>query len=100
MPEVPFDVPGAELSHRGPRCTFEVLLETRDIRDAALARMGPIIRGADLPHNDAVPPESAGVRAVFDALRDGDLADVERLRVGELFCEALYAYARSVPSPR
>ena len=94
MAEVPFDVPGAALSHRGPRCTFEVLLETRDLKDPVLTRMGLIIRGADLPHDDAVRPESAGVRAVFDALRDGDLSDVERLRVGGLFCDALYAYCK------
>jgi len=94
MAELPFDVPGAALSHRGPRCTFEVLLETRDLTDPVLTRMGLIIRGADLPHDDAVRPESAGVRAVFDALRDGDLSDVERLRVGGLFCDALYAYCK------
>jgi hypothetical protein len=92
MAEEPFDMPGAALSHRGPRCTFEVLLATHGLPDVALARMGRIIRGADLPHADSLPPESAGVRAVFDALRDGDLSDDQRLRVGGLFCEALFAY--------
>lgn len=94
MAEVPFDVLGAELSHRGPRCTFEVLLETRRLTDPILSRMGLIIRGADLPHEDSVPPESTGVRALFDALRDGDLSDNERLRIGGLFCDALYAYCK------
>ena len=92
MSETPFDVPGAALSHRGPRCTFEVLLESRDLSNTGLTRMGRIIRGADLPHEDSLPPESAGVRAIFDALRDGDLPDTERLRVGGLFCDALYAF--------
>lgn len=87
-----FDIRGAELSHRGPRCTFEVLVEHHGLADPALARMGLIVRGADLPHEDAAPPESNGVRAVFDGLRDADLSDDERLRIGSAFCDALYAY--------
>src|SRR5258708_36530643 len=78
MPETPFDVPGAALSHRGPRCTFEVLVETRDLRGPALDRMGQIIRGAGLPHEDGLPAESAGVRAPFDARRGGAMAAAER----------------------
>lgn len=94
MTETPFDVPGANLSHRGQRCTFEVLLEAHGLNDPALARMGLIVRGADLPHEDGPPAESAGVRAVFDALRDGPLTDEQRLSVGSEFCDALYAYCR------
>jgi hypothetical protein len=93
--ETPFDIPGADLSHHGDRCTFEVLLREHDLRDPALLRMGRIIRGADLPHDDALPPESDGVRAVFDALRDGSMSDDERLAVGRTFCDALYAHCRS-----
>jgi hypothetical protein len=32
------------------------------------------------------------VRAVFDGLRDSDLSDEERLRIGAKFCDALYAF--------
>jgi len=88
----PFDIRGAELSHRGARCTFEVLVERHGLADPALGRMGLIVRGADLPHEDTAPRESSGVRAVFDGLRDGDLSDEERLRVGSAFCDALYAF--------
>ena len=95
MTETPFDIRGAQLSHRGERCTFEVLLETHRLSDPALARMGLIVRGADLPHADGLPAESAGVRAVFDALRDGPLSDDQRLSVGSEFSEALYAYCRA-----
>jgi hypothetical protein len=98
MTETPFDVPGTELSHRGARCTFEVLLEEHGLKDPELARMGLIVRGADLPHEDRVPPESAGVRALFDALRDGERSDAERLAVGAQFRDALYAYCRASPT--
>jgi hypothetical protein len=87
-----FDIRGAELSHRGGRCTFEVLLERHSLTDPALRRMGLIVRGADLPHEDASAPEASGVRAVFDGLRDTDLSDEERLRIGSAFCDALYAF--------
>jgi hypothetical protein len=88
----PFDIRGAELSHHGTRCTFEVLLEIHRLTDPALERMGHIVRGADLPTEDAAPPESSGVRAVFDGLRDADMSDDERLRIGSAFCDALYAF--------
>ena len=87
-----FDIRGAELSHRGPRCTFEVLLERYGLSDPPLNRMGLIVLGADLPHEDAAPPEANGVRAVFDGLRDSDLSDEERLRIGSAFCDAIFAY--------
>ena len=94
MAETPFDIRGARLSHRGERCTFEVFVEMHRLTDAALGRMGLIVRGADLPYEDGLPAESPGVRAVFDALRDGPLTDEQRLIVGSQFCEALYAYCR------
>ena len=90
-----FDIRGAELSHRGTQCTFEVLLERYGLTDPALARLGLIIRGADMPTEDAAPPESSGVRAVFDGVRDADLSDEERLRIGSAFCDALFAFCSS-----
>src|SRR5712691_7283917 len=64
---IPFDIRRAELGHRDGRCTFESLLEKYELRDQALTRMARIIRGADLPHEDGAPPESAGVLACSTA---------------------------------
>jgi hypothetical protein len=89
---IPFDIRGAELGHRDGRCTFENLLEKYELRDPALKRMAVIIRGADLPHEDGAPPESPGVLAVFDGIRDSATTDEERLARGAAVCEALYAY--------
>jgi hypothetical protein len=88
----PFDIRGADLSHQGERCTFEVLLQRHDLTDPALGQLGLIVRGADMPTEDAAPPESSGIRAVFDGLRDADLSDEDRLRIGSAFCDALYAF--------
>jgi hypothetical protein len=93
----PFDIRGAELGHRNGRCTFETLLEKYELRDPALRRMAAIVRGADLPHEDGAPLESAGVLAVFDGLRDAAVTDEQRLERGVAVCDALYAYcAREV----
>lgn len=89
---IPFDVRGAELSHRDGRCTFESLLEKYELRDQALRRMATIIRGADLPHEEAPPPESAGLLAIFDGIRDASATDEQRLERGSVVCDALYAY--------
>ena len=89
---IPFDVRGAELSHRDGRCTFESLLEKYELRAPALRRMATIIRGADLPHEDVTPSESAGVLAIFDGIRDGSTTDEQRLERGSVVCDALYAY--------
>ena len=88
----PFDIRGAELSHRAGRCTFETLLEKYELRDPALRRMAAIIHGADLPHQEGAPVESPGVLAVFDGVRDSISSDEERLRLGSAICDAIYAY--------
>jgi hypothetical protein len=89
---VPFDIRGAELSHRDGRCTFETLLEKYELRDPGLRRMAAIIHGADLPHTDGAPVESAGVLAVFDGIRDIAPNDDERLRLGTAICDAIHAF--------
>jgi hypothetical protein len=92
---IPFDIRGAELSHHDGRCTFERLLDKYELRDPALHRMAEIVRGADLPHEDDSPPESIGLLAIFDGLRDGSTTDEERLERGSVVCDALYVYCQS-----
>ena len=89
---IPFDMRGSALSHRDGMVTFEVLLASHDLNDPALARMAAIIHAADTWEDDT--PETAGVRAIFDGIRDGLGSDEERLDVGFGVCEALYAYCR------
>jgi len=44
---IPFDVPGIELTHSGPLCSFDAFLEKYRLEDAALARLAEIVRAAD-----------------------------------------------------
>lgn len=86
----PFDMRGSALSHRNGKVTFEVLLASHHLTDPALARMATIVHAADTWEDDT--PETPGVRAVFDGIRDGLVSDEERLAAGFSVCEALYAY--------
>jgi hypothetical protein len=97
MRGVPFDLRGAELGHRNGRCTLESLIEKYEIADDALGRMARIIRAADTPQEDTAPIVAAGVRAIFDGIRDGCATDEGRLQSGFVVCEALYAYCRTDP---
>ncbi len=92
MDGIPFDVRGAALTHRGGRCTFEVVLDTYDLNDAALQRMAEVIHAADLPQDEPTNPLAPGVLAIFDGIRDGCSTDAERLACGFVVCDALYQY--------
>ena len=94
---IPFDLRGAELSHRHGRCTLEALIEKYEIADEALTRMARIVRAADLPQEDPAPVEASGVLAIFDGVRDGCTTDEERLAKGFVVCDALYLYCRNSP---
>ena len=94
---IPFDIRGAELSHHGGKCTFQILIEKYELSDPALQRMAALVRAVDLPHDDAAPPEAAGLLAIFDGIRDGSQTDLERLERGEGVCDALYEYCRKRP---
>ena len=95
LPGIPFDLRGAELSHRGGRCTMEALIDKYELGDDGLRRMAQIIRAADLPQDEPTPAAAAGVLAIFDGIRDGSTTDEERLERGFVVCDALYAYCRS-----
>jgi hypothetical protein len=94
MDGIPFDVRGAALTHRGGRCTFEVLLETYDLNDPALHQMARVIHAADLPQDEPSNGLAPGVLAIFDGIRDGSATDDERLSRGFVVCAALYEYCR------
>jgi hypothetical protein len=90
----PFDMRGSALSHRNGKVTFEVLLESHGLREPALARMAAIVRAVDISEDET--PQTPGIRAVFDGIRDGLASDSERLVVGLAICDAIYAYCEKV----
>lgn len=75
----PFDIEGVFWSHRGERCTFDVMIEEFDLRAEALARLATIVRGADTARLD-IAPQSAGLLAAslgFSRMYREDLAQLD-----------------------
>ena len=75
----PFDIEGVFWSHRGPLCTFDVMIEEFGIGSEALLRLAAIVRGADTATLDAAP-EAAGLLAAslgFSRMYRDDLAQLD-----------------------
>ena len=90
---IPFDVDGVELSHDGPRCSFDAFLAKYSLRDPALLELATIVRGADTARLD-VAPECAGLLAVSLGFSRLFSDDHEQLRHGFVLYDALYLWLR------
>jgi hypothetical protein len=94
----PFDVPGAELSHAGGRCSFDAFLAKYRLDDPALRRVAAIVRGADTGRLD-LTPQSAGLFAISQGLSRNFRNDSEALGHGLVIYDALYTWARRQAEP-
>jgi hypothetical protein len=98
---IPFDIEGVELSHEGPRCSFDTMLKVFGLEaEPALARLALIVRGADTARPDFAP-EAAGLHAVslgLSALAGDD--DYGMLRRGFIVYDALFAFLRFAAAER
>ncbi|AKU11961.1 Chromate resistance exported protein [Azoarcus sp. CIB] len=63
-----FDFDGATFSHIGARVTFEVLLSSFRLEQAALQRLGALVHYLDV--GGVQPPEASGVECVLAGLRE------------------------------
>ncbi|HEX4735937.1 MAG TPA: sulfurtransferase/chromate resistance protein [Allosphingosinicella sp.] len=90
----PFDVEGVAWSHRGDLCTFDVMLAELGL-DAIppLARLAPIVRGADTGRPD-LAPQAAGLLAASLGLSRIYADDLEQLEAGMLLYDAFYRWCR------
>ena len=96
-----FDMRGAEYSHEGELCTFQVMLERHGLAaDAALVEMGRIIRDADVPPTRTRRHEAAGLDALIRGFQLTTPDDHEKLRLTGPLYDALYAYCRATVAAR
>lgn len=96
---IPYDVPGAELTHDGPLCSFDAILKKYSLDDPALTEMATVIRGADTDRLD-LSPLCPGLYAILIGLSRSFQDDHEQLRHGMVVCEALYAWFRTRATAR
>lgn len=92
----PFDVAqeGVFWSHRGERCTFDVMVEAFGLEThEPLVRLAAIVRGADTDRLDLVP-EAAGLLAISLGLSRIHSDDHAQLEAGMAVYDALYRWCR------
>ncbi len=92
---IPYDVEGVELSHNGPLCSFDALLEKYHLDDPALQELAVIVRGADTARLD-LAPQAAGLLAISLGLSHNFQDDHEQLRHGSMVYDALYSWCKHV----
>jgi len=90
---ISFDAPGAQFTHsEAGKCTFEVLVEHYKIKDGAIQRLARVVRGADVPKDINITPESAGLRTIADGFRLISENDHENMEKQFGVYDALYSY--------
>lgn len=103
----PFDIEGVFWSHRGERCSFDVMIEEFALVTQPLQRLALIVRGADTNRHD-LAPEAAGLLAASLGLSRMYRDDLEQLEAGMLLYDSFYRWARDAvdeghdwpPSPK
>ena len=90
----PFDIPGAELSHEGELCSFDIFLKRYELKQPGLQRLAVIVRGADTDRLD-LAPQAAGLLAVSLGLSELFQDDHDMLKHGFVIYDALYAWLQS-----
>ncbi|QGP80441.1 chromate resistance protein ChrB domain-containing protein [Sphingobium sp. CAP-1] len=91
---IAYDIPGAELSHVGDKCSSDAFLERYALTDAALEQLAVIVRGADTSRL-GLTPQSAGLFAISLGLSALYTDDHAMLAQGMIIYDALYAWCRS-----
>ncbi|NDH62394.1 MAG: ChrB protein [Alphaproteobacteria bacterium] len=89
--ELRFDMFEGEFTHRGERCTFEVLLADAKLDDPALGAIAEIIHDIDLKDGKYGREETAGVRSLIAGIAASSPDDVERLARGAVLLDDLYS---------
>ena len=91
---VPFVIPGAELSRKGDKVTFDAILEKYGLSDAALHNLALIVREADIRGDASVSPEAPGFRAIIHGFFLLNMPDSDTLKLELPIFDALYRFCQ------
>jgi hypothetical protein len=90
-----FDAPGARYTHRGKKCSFEVLIDEHDLGgDPALRRLAAIVHAADIDNELHTDPAGPGLLAIGLGGLDVEADDHRLLERACFVYDALYAWCR------
>ncbi len=94
MGELRFDMFEAEFTHKGDRCSFEVLLEATELAGPALQGIAEIVHDIDLKDGKFGRPEAAGIARLIAGVGAAAQTDDERIDRGLTVFDNLYASFR------
>jgi rhodanese-related sulfurtransferase len=89
----PFDIENVFWSHRGPLCTFDVMVEEFGLATPPMLRLATLVRGADTARPD-LAPEAPGLLAASLGLSRMYDDDLEQLEAGMVLYDAFYRWCR------
>lgn len=90
-----FDTDGADYTHRGNQCSFEVLIDAFDLaRDPALVRLAAIVHAADIESESDTDPQGPGLLAIGLGGLDVEADDHKLLERASFVYDALYAWCQ------
>jgi hypothetical protein len=92
---IPFDVPGVELTHQGPLCSFDAFIAKYHLDDPALAKLAVIVRAADTDTLEC-SPQAPGLLAITLGLGANITDDQQLLSAGLVLYDALYRWCQSL----
>jgi rhodanese-related sulfurtransferase len=90
---VPFDLEGVFWSHRGEKCTFDIMVEEFGLTTEPLLRLATMVRAADTGRLD-LAPQAAGLLAASLGLSRMYADDLEQLEAGLSLYDAFYRWCR------
>jgi hypothetical protein len=91
-----FDTPGAEYTHRGNKCTFEVLIDAFELQgDPALVRLARIVHAADIAEEIGTDPLGPGLLAIGEGGLRAETNDSRLLEKGSFVYDALNAWCQA-----
>ena len=90
-----FDAPGAEFTHRGNKCAFEVLIEDFALdADPALVRLAKIVHAADIDSERDTDAFGAGLLAIAEGALAIEPDDYLLLQKESFVYDSLYAWCQ------
>jgi hypothetical protein len=95
-----FDAPGAEFTHRGNKCSFEVLIDAFNLgSDPAMVRLAKVVHAADVSEDIDTDPLGAGLRAIGEGGLEAEPDDQQLLARGSFVYDALYSWCQRQGAP-
>jgi hypothetical protein len=89
--ELRFDMAGAEFTHEGDKCSFEVLLDAIGRDDPALGAIAEIIHDLDIEDGKFARREAPGIGMAISGIALTNAADMDRVARGRELFDGLYA---------